>query len=486
MIPAMKKTLLLILSIVGGSFAGLHAQDTFGSDTALVQTHHMQREGRFFLVDLDIDIRSTQVESNRMVVLTPMLVKESDTLSLSSVGLMGRRRYFYYQRNEKLYPEVFEHENYRTNEKPDTLSWAENMPYKGWMNGARLKLHRQLYGCCNDVIDQDIIDLGLYRAYDPVFHWIVPKVENPKIRYIEGSAYVDFVVSQTDIRPDYRNNRREIGKILSGIDSLRADSDITVDSLFIKGFASPESPYSNNTRLAKGRTQALKEYVSQLYKFDEQFIRTSYEPEDWEGLRKFVEESNIDNREAILAIIDSDMEPDAREARIKREYPKEYRFLLDICYPALRHSDYRIWYNIRQFDDIEEMKRIFAESPAKLSLREFCNLAATYEPGSEDFNDVYNVAVTVYPHSEAANLNAANAAMGAEDLKKAARHLAKAGASPEADYARGIYAGLSKEYAKAKDLFLRAAEAAAMSGNTALSETAAKAGREMDEFIGNK
>ena len=44
--------------------------------------------------------------------------------------------------------------------------------------------------------------------------------------------------------------------------------------------------------------------------------------------------SNIDNKEAILALIDSDMQPDAKEAKIKRTYPKEYRFMLQEYYPA--------------------------------------------------------------------------------------------------------------------------------------------------------
>lgn len=434
-------------------------------------------------VDLVLNTSGFGVHSNRMVMLTPRLVTPSDTLNLSSVGLMGRRRYYYYQRNEERYPEIMEGEHYRVKECPDSLTWMEAVPYESWMNGASLEVHRQLYGCCSDVVDEDVISLGVFRAYDPVFSWITPVVENPKVRKLEGSAFIDFVVSTTDIRPDYRENRREIGKILASIDSLRVDEDITIDSIWIKGFASPESPYSNNTRLAKGRTQALKDYVTQLYRFDENFIRTSYEPEDWAGLRRFVENSNLEHRDSILALIGMEMDPDEKESRIRREYPKEYRMMLDLWYPALRHSDYRIVYRIRQYDDMDEMKRIFRESPAKLSLREFFNLSSAYEPGTEEFCEVFDLAAVVYPHSTTANLNAANVAMSVGDLKKADRYLPKAGDSADAVYARGVRAALGKDYVGAKELFRIASEQAHTEGNTDLTQLAARTYREMDEFI---
>ena len=72
-------------------------------------------------------------------------------------------------------------------------------------------------------------------------------------------------------------------------------------ALTFKGYASPEGSYSNNTRLAKGRTAALKEYVRKLYDFPAGLIATDYEPEDWEGLEKYVAGAYMDNKEDILA-----------------------------------------------------------------------------------------------------------------------------------------------------------------------------------------
>ena len=208
----------------------------------------------------------------------------------------------------------------------------------------------------------------------------------------------------------------------------------------MKGYASPESPYEHNTELAIGRTAALKKHIGQLYRFADNIIQTDYEPEDWEGLRRYVEQSNIDHREEILAMIDSDLEPDAKETKIKRTYPEEYRFMLQHFYPALRHTDYRIAYVIRSYSDPEEIARVMCEQPQKLSLNEFYLVAGKYEPGTDEFTDVFQTAVRMFPNDEVANLNAASAAIRRDDFETARRYLEKAGDSAEAVYARGALA----------------------------------------------
>ena len=224
----------------------------------------------------------------------------------------------------------------------------------------------------------------------------------------------------------------------------------------IKGFASPESPYDNNARLASGRTQAVKQYVNELYDFAPEFISTSYEPEDWEGLRRFVENSSIPHKKEILAIIDSGREPDNKEWKIKSEYKEDYRYLLDNCYPYLRHSDYVVEYVVRSYADPDEIGRIMMERPQNLSLNEFYVYAQTLEQGSPEFIEVFETAVRMYPRDEAANLNAANTAMSRGDLISALRYLDKAGNSPETIYASGVCAYLAGYMDHALELMKKA------------------------------
>jgi tetratricopeptide (TPR) repeat protein len=193
-----------------------------------------------------------------------------------------------------------------------------------------------------------------------------------------------------------------------------------------------------------------------MYHFAPDFIQTSYEPEDWAGLRKFVEASSLANRDAILALIDGNREPDNKEWVIKSEYADDYKVMYKECYPGLRRSDYKVEYTIRSYTDVEEIKRVFAESPQKLSLEEFYVLAREYDDNTHELNDVFETAVRMYPNDPVANLNAAISEMQNGDITSAKRHLDKAGDSAEAVYARGIYAAMVKDYDKALELLDKA------------------------------
>ena len=420
------------------------------SDVALT------RNDALMSLDMTLDLADFDLDGNRVAVFTPALIKGSDTLALQPLGLYSRTRWYQYLRAGERPLGGPDEQSMRYGDRPDTLVYAQTFAYADWMNGADLWLLRADYGCCRTLKDADRARLTGWMQYLPAFRYVRPVADSLKQRELSGRAYVDFPVNRTEIYPDYRNNVTELTRIIATIDSVRADADVTVRALSIKGFASPEGSYANNERLARGRTAALKQYVRQLYRFDDAFIQTSYEPEDWDGLRERVlaDAATLQHRDAILAIIDdTTLDPDAKDARLKRTYPDDYAVILRDIYPALRHSDYRIEYTIRTYTDVAEIRRVMQTAPQKLSLNEFFLLAQTLEVGSAEYNEVFETAVRMYPTDEVANLNAANAAMSRKDYDAAARYLDKAGAGPEAVYARGVYAAMRGDYEAATAAF---------------------------------
>jgi len=419
----------------------------------------MERNGGFLAVEMLMDLKDLKVDGNRAVLLTPRLVNGDDSLDLPSVGIYGRRRYYFYVRNGESMLTGKDEMSYKASGKPESVIYNKVLPYQEWMNGAALSLHRSDYGCCNTLLAEQGGMLGRHTenvAFFPELVYVRPQAEAVKSRSLEGSAYIDFPVNKTTIYPDYRRNTAELGKIRATIDSVRGDRDVTITQVWLKGFASPESPYSHNKELAIGRTDALKNYIQQLYRFGSGVIATDHEAEDWAGLRRYVEQSAISHKAEILAIIDSNREPDNKEWKLKSAYPEEYRFLLQNCYPALRHTDYRIAYTIRGYSDVAEIERVMNTRPQNLSLNEFYLVAQKYEPGSSEFSEVFETAVRMFPDDATANINAANAAMRRGDNALAARYLAKAGNSPEAVYARGALAVRNGDYAAARRLLSEA------------------------------
>ena len=457
----MKRTIFILATLLGMTgMSEAVAQDTKDILPGVsVENFNMNRNGKYLTVTMDIDLSELDVNSNRAVLLTPRLVNATDSIDLPSIGIYGHRRYYYYIRNGISTISGDTEKSFKASDKPELLGYDNHIPYEKWMDGATLKFHRSDWGCCQEILAEYEGLLGRHReAFFPELVFVQPKAEVMKSRSLSGSAYIDFPVDRTEIYPDYRRNTVELGKIQATIDSVRNDKDITITSVWLKGFASPESPYKHNTDLAIGRTAALKKHIGQLYHFADSIIRTDYEPEDWAGLRRYVERSNIDHRTEILAMIDSDMEPDAKEAKIKRTYPQEYRFMLQNFYPALRHTDYRIDYTIRTFSEADEIRRIMEERPQKLSLNEFYLVAGKYEPGTDEFTDVFETAVRMFPNDEVANLNAANAAIRRDDFATARRYLAKAGDTAEAVYARGALAVREDDYETARRYLSKAKE----------------------------
>lgn len=422
----------------------------------VVNDAELTRNADIMSVNMDFDFTDFDVNTNKAILLTPFIVKGEDRYELPSLGFYGRNRYYYYVRNDGKMCEGSAETSYRAGEEPEHLPYFVNIPYQEWMKGAELMVEKKVFGCCGNVEGTEYCHLAEYYVYQPHFLYIrPPKREQPKTRSIEGNAFVDYPVSQTVIYPDYHNNKAELAKIRATIDSVRLDPDVTVKSIFIKGYASPESPYDNNARLAKGRTEAICEYVRGLYDMPDGLVATAYEPENWEGLREYVEKIDIANKYAILDLIDADTDPDRKEWLIKSRYPADYAFLLKNCYPYLRRTYYRIDYDIRSFTEVdaEHVRELAKTRPQMLSLDEFYVAAHDLDPASDEFHRLFDVAVRIFPDDPIANLNAANVAIQKGDHETAAKYLDRAEGLPEALYARGVMAAIHEDYAAAAEWF---------------------------------
>lgn len=448
-----------ILSTV---IAALSIFNVANSQTPAISAYDVSRNGDSISLSMTIST-DKGMKSDREVLVTPVIrsLESADTLALKPVLIAGRSRYYANIRHG-----IDPSSIYKASDDVN-LTYSDNIAYLPWMVHSRIDLMMTERGCCGVVSSDQSMDAPLpmadldfrQREFTPQLAYIKPVASSePKTRTINGSAYIDFPVNITEIRPSYRRNPVELAKVNATIDSVKLDEDITIDALSIKGFASPEGSYANNVRLAKGRTEALKVYVQALHKFAPGIISTSYEPEDWEGLRRYVDESSLQHRSEILAIIDSSLEPDAKDAKIKRTFPEEYSFLLSEVYPALRHSDYTVDYTIRTYTNPEEILKLVKTAPQKLSMNEFCIAAATLSQDSPEYENLWETAVRMYPDSEVAVINAANAALSAGHLDRAAQLLDKAGDNPDAVYTRGNLAALQGDYKLAGELFSQAAK----------------------------
>lgn len=345
----------------------------------------------------------------------------------------------------------------------DSYNVSVCIPYEEWMGDAVVGITCLDFSCTTCLPSRDEVAEQFYAMgetdflpliFEPEIQYLAPAAEAVKQRDMTSHAYLDFKVGQTTILPKYMNNPKELAAMKSSIDSITSDADINVTSIHIHGMASPEGPYENNVRLAKGRTEALKNYLVKEYKLSKDFITTSWDPAiNWEGLREWLANNSIDNKAAILDIVNSDLGDFDKNQKIKTTYPTEYNYLLKNVYPSLRVSDYTLNYEVRGYDSVAEILEVMEVSPNKLSVAELFEAGSSNGEDTDLFAESVQVAVNTYPNDPTANLNAGLLAMKQGNLDAAAKYLAKAGDSDQAKLARAQLDALKGDNRKALDAF---------------------------------
>lgn len=441
-----------------------------------------QRVGKDFQLRFTLDFSDLKVKSEDKATVTPMLKAGNDSVVLPGAVVAGHNRYLRLRRSGAI-PEGYK--LFRSGHAPSSMKVAVSVPFSEWMNSAVIILSDTLSGCsCRPIRSSEyavatigapveVVTNAADRVFTPQYVFITPVAEVEKVRQAEGHAYIDFPINKTEIYPAYRKNPTELADIRDTISMIKNDRDYVITSITLKGYASPEGPYDNNERLAKGRTEALAEYIRSLYDFSPSIMHTSWEAEDWGGLVKWLESSSIENRKAMLWIATTskyDGDYDRREWILKSSYPEQYKWLLANVYPGLRHTDYTIMYSIRSFTTIDEILAAWNDDPRKMSLNELYKLATSYPVGSDMFIEIFETAAALFPKSPEANLNAAIPALQSGDLARAERYLKKAGDSPEAEYARGIFEAMKGNYGEAATLFTSAANAGISQAQDALNQ----------------
>lgn len=416
-------------------------------------------------VSLTYNLKDYKLGRNEEVILIPAIISDSaqDSLLMNSVTICGRNRWYWYLRNGKA--DNLNSGIYRAGSN-EAVTVSGIVPFEEWMHHSTVEVIMKEASCCSTpkrVEGQSekgntliaTINTGR-QAMDFDYIFAPTMSDAPVVRTIEGSAFVNFVVNRTELNPDYMLNRQELAKIINSIDFVKKDKDAIITNVHIKGFASPEGSYANNTRLAQGRTETLANYVNDLYKFQPGIMSTSYDPEDWEGLRRYIADSlnyDIQNRSEILGIIDGQLGFDAKDQALKTRFPKDYQVILKEIYPWLRHSDYKVEYNIKVYTDINELKRLYKEDPFKLRPVDFNKLALQYPETSKDYADIMRKALEVYPNDNMINLNVANLDMMDGNYEAAQSCLLKAGNTPQANFARGVLAAKLGEWEEAEKYF---------------------------------
>ena len=432
--------------------------------------HYMKQEGDSLLINMDIDMRTMELRTNRAQILTPVLTTDHNELELPRVMIQGTARNKAFARelelNEQAYNDFMTNLPYEIVKPMGILNYNLAVPFEPWMQEASLDIEEDLCGCGEqakiantrvfDGLTKDVIAEPVYRV-SPQLAYIQPEVEPIKRRNEIGNAYLEFPRGDNVILPHFGNNPVELARIDKMIRTIATNKDITVQRVYMVGYASPESSVKFNTELSRARSEAMMRYFMNNSTIPANLFEARTGGEDWNGFRALLEDFPLANKAEILNIMNTVANLDEREKAISKVAGgRPYKIIYDEIYPKLRRTVCEINYTVKGFS-LEEAKENMAIAPKLLSLNEMYIVANTYEPGSSAFLNVFEVARREFPKDPVANLNGAAAALAKNNVRDAERFLKLSDPStPEYANNQGVYYLLTGNYREAERYLKRA------------------------------
>lgn len=457
----MRRLFYLLTVILFFTYGGVQAQSGIAFNDLQVK-----KQGNQVMISVIANLNNLELGSQDMIVLTPVLqsVDKVNAFKFNPVVITGRKRMKALDRElefgsyqfEQTPVVIFRHKNKVAESIPMVLS----VPYEGWMRNATLFVDENTTGCASCDIANNIYGLSS-RILPPLavpqfeLSYVTPPVEPVKQRSETYSAYLNFEVGKSVLLKDFKDNAAVLNEVNKIVTEVRNDKDLKFTEFNVVGYASPEGGYDYNMKLSESRAKAFVAYMKDKESLDPSIMKVDWKGEDWIGLREAIRKSNLSDRDQIMEILNIE-DINKRKSKLQTlNGGKTYKMLLNTYYPPLRRIDYTLAYIARPFD-VNEAKQVIKSKPQYLSLNEMFLVANTYDKASQDFKEVFDIAVRLYPTDPIAQLNTAALEIETGATDAAINRLMNINA-PEAWNDLGVAFANKQDYQTASQYFSKAA-----------------------------
>ena len=336
-----------------------------------------ERNGRVVL-DFIVTLPRQLLGKSRSVVITPILHKPDESVALEDLVIRGGRFSLLQERD------YWQYETYVERFRPDTVGreaafnrfvkfpYPEDVRLDSLVEGRSTVTYYYSQAVKTDETSKKMlvtlqgqvlaVDDSAYRLppsdtlsyvvssmlsfVDTVPRYRIKVID--KFVTVEDRNYIQFFVGDTRVVDTLGDNRRQLDKITGLMRQIVEQQEFWVDTITLTAASSPEGAYAFNDRLSQGRAAALKRYLVRRYgKSIDTMLIVRWVAENWPELTQRIRtDKSIENREAILALIASEKNPDRREQAIRLRFPKEYAYIRSVIYPQLRAVNFR--YSLRR------------------------------------------------------------------------------------------------------------------------------------------
>lgn len=235
----------------------------------------------------------------------------------------------------------------------------------------------------------------------------------------------------------------------------------------IHAYASPDGEEALNSGLSENRAKNAARVIGDQFKSakieaakNADFIKTANTPEDWEGFKKLMKESDIKDKDLIIRILEMYSDPVQREKEIKN-LAATYKEVADKILPQLRRAMITINAEEPSRTD-EQITALVSSAPGSLSVEEIL-YAATLTTDLDKKLSAYKTAQRVYAQDWRGFNNAGYVLILQNKLNDAQAELDKANSispnNPIVLNNMGVVAHLKGDRKKAEEYYTNSSDA---------------------------
>ncbi|MEA3446988.1 MAG: OmpA family protein [Bacteroidota bacterium] len=446
-------------------------------------------------------------------LITPVWVYEGGETPLSSVTVQGEK--------------VEGNNTAIKYTEGGNFSYSDKVAYKKEMMRSRLEV-RITASKGEDSVEFPPYTLAQGIVATPDLVQVTPKVVAAKDKFqrnVPASELADIYFDKNKSKLKYSEKRsEEIENLKDYIASVKEDERKRLEKMEVHGYASPEGSQELNEELSGNRAEVAKEFIDDEFKDIEELNETEFfiknaTKEDWEGFKKLVKESSLEEKDMILRVLEMHSDVDQREKEF-RNMTKVFNELEEEIHPKLRRSEMKLNImlighsddEIKQLvnEDIDSLKKeelmyagtLFDDNNKKLTI--YQEFVSQYPDDWRGHNNVgvvqfelenYEAAATAFEKAKNANANATvHNNMGAvelinDNLDKAQENFTSAtGVGDAVSYNMGIVKIKQADYEQAVSYFgdnccFNAALANVLNGNLDEAVRLAECGDDKDEAM---
>lgn len=437
--------LFTLAVLVLSSCGGLNKMQEMASQISYTVTPQVLEE-HADMVDVKIDVKYPAKYMNKKAILTvtPVLKYDAGETAFEPKKLQG---------------EAVEANNQVINSKTGgSLSYTGTVDFNDDMMKSDLVIRAtaELKGKSLDLEDYKIAE-GVIATPKLVVVNPKPVMVGDKFQRIIPDSYmadIHYLINRAEVR-NSELKQEDIEGLKKYLMDAKSNDRIDLKGIELSAYASPDGELDLNTKLAEKRQESAERYLDRELKKDEleASLSKNFTPEDWDGFKKLMENSNIQDKELILRVLSMYSDPVVREKEIKN-ISKAFEVIAEEILPQLRRSKYIVNIDKIGYSD-DELKQIWSSDPDSLNLEEILYTATLYDDLDTKLA-IYTKAAANYPNCFRAINNVGYVDILKGDAEAAKVALDKAKAMADNDIVNnnlGCVALLMGENAKAKELF---------------------------------